>query len=96
MADIDKDLEKEIDEVEKEALQKCEVNKNLEEEILTELEGQRNFPSNTFLLLAYCGYSFLLVFISMICKLFSCKFYYCEKHTSCICNGFSIFNLSNS
>jgi TRAP-type uncharacterized transport system fused permease subunit len=48
MADIDKDLEKEIDEVEKEALQKCEVNKNLEEEILTELEGQRNFPSNTF------------------------------------------------
>lgn len=58
MADIDKDLEKEIDEVEKEALQKCEVNKNLEEEILTELEGQRNFPSNTFYYWLIAGIAF--------------------------------------
>ena len=43
----DKELKKEIDDIEKEALEKCEVDKNLEEEILTELEGQRNFPSTS-------------------------------------------------
>ncbi len=40
----DKKLEKEVDEIEKEALKECEVDKDLEEKILTELEGQRNFP----------------------------------------------------
>jgi TRAP transporter 4TM/12TM fusion protein len=42
--DVDKELEKEIDEVEKEAVKEGEVDKDLEEKILTELEGQRNFP----------------------------------------------------
>ncbi len=54
----DKDFEKEIDEVEKEALKECEVDKNLEEKILTELEGQRNFPTNTFYYWLIAGIAF--------------------------------------
>ena len=54
----DKDFEKEIDEVEKEALKECEVNKDLEEKILTELEGQRNFPPNTFYYWLIAGIAF--------------------------------------
>ncbi|WP_457562451.1 TRAP transporter permease [Caminibacter pacificus] len=42
--DADPNLEKEVDEVEKEALKEGKVDKDLEEKILTELEGQRNFP----------------------------------------------------
>ena len=56
--DADKNLEKEIDEVEKEALEKCEVDKNIEEEILTELEGQRNFPPNTIYYWIIAGIAF--------------------------------------
>jgi len=41
---VNKELEKEIDEIEKEA-EEGKIDKNLEEEILTELEGQRNFKS---------------------------------------------------
>ena len=44
--DVDKELEKEIDEVEKKAVKEGEIDKDLEEKILTELEGQRNFPPN--------------------------------------------------
>ncbi|WP_456470923.1 TRAP transporter permease [Caminibacter sp.] len=44
--DVDKDLEKEIDKVEEEAVKEGEIDKDLEEKILTELEGQRNFPPN--------------------------------------------------
>ena len=59
--EIDKDLDKEIDEVEKETL-KGEINKDLEEEILTELEGQRNFPPNTiyYWLIALIAFSWSL------------------------------------
>jgi len=56
--DIDENLEKDIDEVEKEAL-KGKVDKNLEEEILTELEGQRNFLPNTFYYWLISGIAFL-------------------------------------
>ncbi len=54
----DKDFEKEIDEIEKEALKECEVDKDLEEKILTELEGQRNFPPNTFYYWLISGIAF--------------------------------------
>jgi len=43
--EVNKDLEKEIDEIEKKA-ESGKIDKNLEEEILTELEGQRNFKSS--------------------------------------------------
>ncbi|WP_175403753.1 TRAP transporter permease [Caminibacter mediatlanticus] len=58
---IDKDLDKEIDEVEKEAI-KGKINKDLEEEILTELEGQRNFLPNSiyYWLIALIAFSWSL------------------------------------
>ncbi|EDM23088.1 TRAP transporter permease [Caminibacter mediatlanticus] len=58
---IDKDLDKEIDEVEKEAI-KGKINKDLEEEILTELEGQKNFSPNSiyYWLIALIAFSWSL------------------------------------
>ena len=56
--DADPNLEKEVDEVEKEALKEGKIDKDLEEKLLTELEGQRNFPPNTFYYWLIAGIAF--------------------------------------
>jgi len=45
--ETDPNLEKEVEEIEKEAVEEGKVDKDLEEKILTELEGQRNFPPSS-------------------------------------------------
>ncbi|GAB6045005.1 TRAP transporter permease [Caminibacter profundus] len=45
--DVDKELNKKINKIERGVLKKGEIDKDLEEKILTELEGQRNFSSNS-------------------------------------------------
>ena len=58
--EINKELEKEIDEIEKE-VKEGKIDKNLEEEILTELEGQRNFKSGPlYWLIALIAFSWSL------------------------------------
>ncbi|NPA12080.1 MAG: TRAP transporter permease [Epsilonproteobacteria bacterium] len=46
--EADKELEKDIDTIENEAINQEKIDKDLEEKILTELEGQRNFKSGFY------------------------------------------------